>query len=258
MEVLEIVLLILSSGLVVSLFTNLWQYWTTKKFSSEERIYQRIYDTFILNGLYPIEAAISQYGNAVTLAFADLRPAVMDSFGKQNMKNLIKPVLDEIRRRELVADLISRNYRIAGKRFPRLQVFGMELYNAAKRTIDAYSRFLRDNLQIDVFMKQVKEAISKGQNVDWLLERIKAAALILQQTQVYMERRLRQLDDYLYKKGYHDYSEFIRLKDDINMKRLREEFKEYLARHGRFLAHTTEETSLELSKWLNERFTVTL
>lgn len=252
MESLDIVLLVLSSSLVVSVFTSIWQYWVAKRFSSEKRSYQRIYDTFILNGLYPTEAAISEYGTATTLAFADLIPGVRECLGKDNEKEAIEALLDEIGKRELVTDLMSRNYKIVGERFPRLQVFGMELYSASKRTIDAYSKFLRSNLKLSVFMEQVERSREEGRDNNWIPERLAAAANLLQQTQLYMEARIRQLDDYLYEKGFTNYSEFTRLKDEENVKRLREELKEYLAKQGDFSAHTTQENSLALNKWLSD------
>jgi hypothetical protein len=74
MNVQDLVVLTLSSGVVATIISNLWQYWTTQRSASKEREYNHIYETFILNGLYQVEEAISEYGNSVTLAFSDLAP----------------------------------------------------------------------------------------------------------------------------------------------------------------------------------------
>jgi hypothetical protein len=134
-----------------------------------------------------------------------------------------------------VNDLISRNYKVAGRHFPRLQVFGMELYNSSKNTLNCYSRFLRFNLRLDILLKQVHDTNEAGKNADWLISRLEDTGTILQQTQIYMETRFRQLDEYLQSKGQLNFVQLHNLKHDQKMKKFREELARTTRSKGTFL-----------------------
>lgn len=233
-------------------------YYSQRRLRREERTYTLIHRTYLSEGLHHIEGTLSAFGTSTTTALADIRREV--SRLRENPKIIEKLglKLSEMREREDVASLINRNYGIAAQSFPRLQRFGMPLYNAIKRTFYSYSRWLEDSTNIGFLETQIKNM------EEFLGEKrgMHAVTTILQDTEIYLERRLRQLDDYVWRKDYKNYMDFLKITEEPAFQRFKSELEEYVKKLDAWnssLGGTSEErrrASSELSKWLSEHIDI--
>ena len=85
-----------------------------------------------------------------------------------------------------------------------------------------------------------------------VLQRIADTAKILQRVQMYIERRIRQLDEFVSLIKYQSYSKFQTLKETDEMKRFRSELKEFNDLQNAWKNKPNIKTSTDLSKWINE------
>jgi hypothetical protein len=250
MDIIDLLSIVLSSGLVSGIVSSYVSYKATRRLSEEERVHARIRETYLLEGLYPVESALSNYGTALVTALLDLHRDMTHIMGKSDVQNRIVPILAKIRARENMADLINRDYRLAAQAFPRLQIFGMELYSAVKNTLYQYSRWASDTTDFDLLMDQTKDR-------EGFLEGMQAVAGILQQIEVYLESTVRQIDEHVWGEECRSYSDFSKLMSDPTMKDLQARLRSFQEKLRAWSSsQTTEkrkETSLELSKWLSQQ-----
>ena len=106
-------------------------------------------------------------------------------------------------------------------------------------------------MDIDIFLQQITKAKENNYDAKWITQRLIDATNILQQTQIYMERRFRQLSDYVYKKGFRDFSKFLKIKEEEKLMNFRKELKIYCKKHEA-LFNPTGDATLELNKWLSD------
>jgi len=223
-----------------------------------EAVYTRIEETYLLNGLYQIESQLSVFGTATTTALMDIRREVSRLQSDPEIIVKLESKLNEISRREAVSALINRDYGFSAQSFPRLQRFGMPLYNAIKRTFYSYSRWLEDTTDINFLETQILDMDEfLGEN-----RGINAVITILQQMEVYLERRLRQLDDYVWSRNYQTYEDFLKITEEPSFQNFNSELEDYVEKLDSWnesLGGSAEErkkASLELNTWLSERIDV--
>jgi len=244
----ELLVIMLGSGVVSTILNILYQ----SLVSSSTAAQQRFYDIYILNGLYNIETAINEYGTATTTVFSDLVQDIKKNYYESDKEIKIQKVIDKICKRELVIDLMNRNYKMTRGNLPRIQYFGMELYNASIRTINTFSKYLLDNLRIDNIIEQIDSSINQGYDEKWFSDRLLDTAKILQRNQIYIQRKFRFLDEYLYNTGYKKYLNSLYVKKDNNLKKFNDEIQEYIQLHDDWMEKQNPETSLKLSKWTSD------
>ena len=145
----EIITIVLGSGVISSILNAIYDYFSTKKFSEESRIEKYIFDIYLNNGLYVIEGAISKFGTTTTLAFKDMIKMVRNEidYYKYRLKPKFQVDLIQLGTRPNIQKLMLRDFEGANEAFPRLQIFGMELYTAVKNTFDLFSDYLIDNIE---------------------------------------------------------------------------------------------------------------
>lgn len=225
------------------------------KSERKRRLYERIQEAYFENGILHIEAAISEYGTSSVFAMADLRIWVGRclKFERGGLE-LLEAKIEEISKRPAITDLTTRNFSLAMKWFPTLQKFGMPLYNSIKRTFQLYSRLLSDQLTFEHVQRQLSAS-----SIDEFMHGSAAVAEIVQRTQVYLERRLENLKDYVWQRDYEKYLDFLEIIKEQRYKAFLSEWDQYLEHLSKWSDALTSKkpedrkgTSRALSKWLLE------
>lgn len=162
--------------------------------------------------------------------------------------------IEEISKRPAITDLTSHNFSLAMKWFPTLQKFGIPLYDSIKRTFQIYSRLLSDQLTFEHLQRQLSAS-----SIDEFMSGSAAVAEILQRTQIYLERRLETLKDYVWQRDYEKYLDFLEITKEQSYKAFLSELNQYLEHlnkwDGALTSKRSEDrkrTSVALSKWLSE------
>lgn len=225
------------------------------KREKKSRLHERIQKAYFEEGILPIEAAISEYGTSSVFAMADLRIWVARclKFEQGGFKRL-EAKIEEISKRPAITDLTSHNFSLAMKWFPTLQKFGAPLYDSIKRTLQLYSRLLSDQLTFEHVQRQLSAS-----SIDEFMRGSAAVAGIVQRTQIYLERRLENLKDYVWQRDYEKYLDFLEITKEQNYKAFLSELNQYLEHLNEWSDALTSKsgedrkrTSLALSKWLLE------
>jgi len=228
------------------------------KSENKRRVHERIQEACFEQGIVPIEAAISEYGTSTVFAMVDLRTWVARCLkfreGLPAEHKLLEAKIEGIAKRPAVEDLTKHTFSLAMKWFPSLQRFGMPLYNSVKRTFQVYSMFLSDQLALEHIQRQIK-----GSSIDEIIRALAAVGEILQRTEIYLERRMENLKDYIWQRDYEKYLDFLEMTKEERYQNFLSELNQYLEHLTKWSdAQTSErsedrkETSLALSKWLNE------
>ena len=255
MEWSDILQIAFTSGVVSAVVSGGISYLSGKKLQEETRVYERI-QTYLDDGLSPITTAVSEYGTGTVFALVDLRKSVVRHRIAPEKQSLQKDV-DEIKRRKIVTDLISRDLSLATKWFPKLQRFGSPLYAAVKRTLQVYGDLLADTLNMEHLLSQTNdlEKFSSG---------LAAVSEILQLTEIYLERRFTEIEGYVSKKKFNVYDDFLGMFSEVKYRALLTEIENYLKELDAWANALTsakstdrETTSMSLSKWLYEHMDLT-
>jgi hypothetical protein len=255
MEWSDILQIAFTSGVVSAVVSGVISYLSGKKLQEETRVYERI-QTYLDDGLSPITTAVSEYGTGTIFALVDLRKSVVRYRNAPENQSLSKNV-DEIQRRKTVTDLTSRDLSLATKWFPKLQRFGSPLYVAVKRTFQVYGDPLADTLHLEHLLSQIND-------LEKFASGLAAVSGILQRTEVYLERRLTEIEDYVSKKKFNVYDDFLGMFSEVKYRAFLAEMEEYLRELNAWADALTspkptdrEITSMSLSKWLYEHIDLT-
>lgn len=84
--------IILGTGLISIEGSSIVNYYITRRLSREEKVYEHIHETYLSKGLYPIEAALSVYGTALTTAFVDLHKEAAHYIEDLNLGMRLEPI----------------------------------------------------------------------------------------------------------------------------------------------------------------------
>lgn len=225
------------------------------KSEKKRRLHERIQKAYFEEGILPIEAAISEYGTSTVFAMVDLRIWVARCLKfKRGGRKLLEAKIEEISKRPAITDLTKHNFSLAMKWFPTLQRFGMPLYNSIKRTFQPYSTFLSDQLTLEHIQRQIADS-----SIDEFIRGSAAVAEMLQRTQIYLERRLENLKDYVWQRDYEKYLDFLEMTKEQSYQAFLSELNQYIEHLNKWSDALTskksedrKETSLALSKWLSE------
>lgn len=253
MEWVDIAQIALTSGVVSALVSGAISYFSGRRLEEERRVYERIQEVYFDEGISHILTAISEYGTSTVFAFVDLNLWAKRSQNTSNKRQMLEPKIREIRERKSVSELITRDLNLATKWFPKLQRFGMPLYGAVKRTFQIYGRVLADTLDEKHLIAQIENDILK------FSDGLTAVTGILQLTQIYLERRLAGIDDYIWKRKYSTYTDFLKVTSETRYQKLLAELEEYRETLDAWVESLTsrkpedrKKTSLSLSKWLKK------
>lgn len=226
-----------------------------KKSEDKRRLHERIQKTYFEEGVLPIEAALSEYGTSTVFAIVDLRIWVVRCLKfERGGRKLLEAKIEEILKRPAIIDLTRHNFSLAMKWFPTLQRFGMPLYNSIKRTFQLYSTVLSDQLSLEHIQRQIADS-----SIDEFSRGSAAVGKLLQRTQIYLERRLENLKDYVWQRDYEKYLDFLEMTKEQSYQTFLSELKQYIEHLNKWSDALTskksedrKETSLALSKWLSE------
>lgn len=229
------------------------------KIENKRRLHERIQEAYFEEGLLPIEAALSEYGTSTVFAIADLRIWVARCLKfKRGGPKLLEAKIEEILKRPAITDLTEHNFSLAMKCFPTLQRFGMSLYNSIKRTFQLYSRVLSDQLTLEHIQRQIANS-----SIDEFIRASAVVAEMIQHTQIYIERRLENLKDYVWQRDYEKYLDFLEMTKEQSYQAFLSELNQYLEHLNKWSDALTskksedrKETSLALSKWLIEHIDI--
>jgi len=261
----EFLVLIIGSGLVAATVSGVFNYYTVTKKSKEDRVYQIereteertfsiIHQTYIENGIHKIVSQLSIYTTATNYAFMDLRSQIYRFRNDHELLNKIELKIDEIKKREYVSNLIKRDVSYS-ESFPRIITFGMILHNSLEITYYVYSKWLEDITNFDHIKTQLYD-------LDALLrpnEGLDAVRRMLVFMGTYLEKRLRELESFIYEKNYKEYSDFLKINEEELYKNFIKDVEEYNEKVNAWMnavgidvPEARERTSKELSRWLIE------
>ena len=221
----------------------------------KKRLHETIQRAYFEEGILPVENAVSEYGTSTVFAIYDLGIWVKRCLQSGENFKLFEEKIVQISRRPSIIDLTNRNFTLAVKHFPIIQRFGMPLYNSIKRTFQVYSTFLSDILTLENIQRQIEYS-----SIDEFIRSSINLAGLLQQTEIYLERRLEYLKEYIWQRDYEEYLDFLRINKEQKYQNFISELNQYLKYLDKFWKVFTSEskpedrreTSLALSKWLNE------
>lgn len=220
----------------------------------ENRTSQFIQETYLEN-LHKVESEISNYGTSITVAILDIRRDINVYKDNPLFKDTLKQKIIEIQNRKAINDLLNRDYGTSTEAFPKLHTFGAPLYSAVKNTLYSYSRWTEDLTNYDLLVSQIDANITAVINEK---EGLHAIGMILQDTEIYLELRIRQLDDYIVSKNYKTVKSFQNIKEDEKLIAFNKELKEYNSLLKAWDVSQSENkedrksSSTNLSKWLSE------
>lgn len=215
----------------------------------KEKTYSYVNQIYLDNGLHKIESCISTYGTSTILAISDIRGTMIRLKNDENMTDILGFKLEEIKSRKYVSNLIRRDYGSGFEAMPRLITFGKPLYNAIKRTLYIYSKYMDQ-------LTDLKRICSE--DIELLLAEdrgLKATFVICQDIEMYLERRLRQLSDFILIYKYNNYKEFLEIVDDERFLKFIQEIEDFSNLLNEWDVATEKnrpDASKKLSKWLSE------
>lgn len=222
--------------------------------ASRTRVYERIQETFFEKGLLPVESALAAYGFATAFAVMDARVSIARCFiMKEESTEVMEQNLGRIAERPLVADLISKNFKLSMTAIPNIQRFGNELYDAMGKTFQFYSSILEQVLDSRVVKRNA------GRDSDEFVRSLGSVAIFANLTQTYLGRRLTNARDYLWNKEFESYTEFLSLFADEKYRLFLgslSKYSDYLGKIQDALKSDRGDErariSMEFSKWLND------
>lgn len=227
-----------------------------RSMQQEERVFSFIHQTYFLDGLHRIESKISTYGTAVTYALMDTRREVFSLQNDTELLDKLEMRLDEIRKREYVSDLIEKDVGFS-EYLPRLITFGLPLHGAIKNTFYIYGRLVDDTTDFDNLKRQMDDLeLLLGDHTG-----LEATRLIVEHMQLYLEKRLRELENFVFEKTLHYRSiyEFLQVNEDILFQKFIQEVEEYNGKISAWMSAMTSgsvddlrTTSSVLGEWLQE------
>lgn len=253
MDWVDVAQIALTSGVVSAIVSGTIGYFSGRKLQEERRVYEHIQKVYFEEGISHIMTAVSEYGTGTVFALVDLNTWVNRSQRAPNKSSLLEYRVREIRERKSVSELINRDLKLAIKWFPKLRRFGMPLYGAVKRTFQFYGRILMDTLEIDNLKSQTKE------NIPAFTSGLMAMTKILQLTESYLEARLNGITEYVWKRKYGTYADFLKVTNEEKYQALLVELQEYRGKLDAWSAALTspnpddrKRTSSSFGMWLNK------
>jgi len=224
------------------------------KSDRKRRLHEMIQRRYFEEGVLPIEAALSEYGTSAVFAIVDLRTWVGRCLKFGEGKKLLEAKIEEIVKRPTITDITQRNFVLAMKWFPTLQRFGMPLHDSIKRTFQLYSEVLSDILTFRSVQHQVAES-----SVEEFMRGSSAVGQMIQATEIYLERRLENLKDYVWQKDFENYYDFQKMFQEQKYTNFLSDLKQYFKYLSDWMdalrsekSEDRKRTSLALSKWLTE------
>jgi hypothetical protein len=223
-------------------------------------INKKVQDTFFRDGIQPIESALVSYGLTTAFSIMDVQRNITNCFIQKKMsQNDLEARLKEIGSRDLVADLVSRNFRLSMNAIPNIQRFGSEIFNAVGQTFQFYSDLLQQVLDTRVIEEHVARAKNK-EDLDDFIRSLLALASFANLTQGFIGKRLESIRDYVWKSNFKDYVQFENLFKDDKYTKFSSAFVTYVkylndftdSLNGRTNAKDRGEISKEFSKWLQD------
>lgn len=225
----------------------------------EKDMHNLIINEYFSNGLFVISNAISEYGLGTVHALNDLRIWSIRCIKYMSGNySLLKEKIDGIYKRKISIDLTNRNYGLASQAFPRIQIFGMSLYNSIKRTLQLYGDLLTDWLSIESIKEQ-----SSSSSLDKFEEGLKNANSIVQMTEIFLENKIEQLKEYIFKKKYTTYEEFVQITHENQYEVFLFQINQYISYLQEWMDGLKSKnhkkraiSSFTLSYWLTEQKTI--
>jgi hypothetical protein len=221
---------------------------------------KKVQDTFFEGGIQPIESALATYGFTTTFSIMDVQRNVGKCFlQKRITQSELEAKLKEISSRDLVADLVSRNFRLSMKAISNLQRFGNELFNGIGQTFQFYSDLLQQVLDIRVIEDHVVRSHTKEELEDFVRS-LGALAVFANLTQAFIGKRLASIRDYVWESDFKDYVEFEKIFNNEKYNQFSSSLTTYVDYLNKLIdslssvtkAKDRAEVSGEFSKWLND------
>jgi len=210
---------ILGSMLVAKLYID-----NQNKREKEKEIHTFITNEYFSNGLFLISNAISEYGLSTVYALNDLRIWSVRCIKYMSRNySFLKENIDSISNRKIIKDLTNRNFGLTSQAFPRIQIFGMPFYNSIKRTLQLYGNLLIDWLSIETIQRELSSS-----PLEKFEEGLESANKIVQMTEIFLEQKIEQLKDYIWKKEYTTYSQFVKITNEEQYEVFLFQLKQYL------------------------------
>lgn len=218
------------------------------------RLNEQIQETYIEQGILPMQEALSEYGINAVFGVKDLTFWAVRTLKLEKAEELLENKLEEISKRPTIADLTQRKFSFAMESFSYLLRFGPKVYGSIIRTLQHYSELLSDILTYRV----VRKNIDSG-GIDEFQRGAGAVAQMIQATQLYLQTRLDNLKDYIWQKNFENYTGFLEMLQEEKYSDFVADFEQY----NKLLTDWMDsmrspdpgfrkKASLALSKWLTE------
>jgi len=222
----------------------------------EKRLNEQIQETYIEQGILPIQVALQEYGTSAIFAMIDVGRWAVRAMKFENNEDLLKTKMEEIASRSTIKDFKQRKFSYAIQGIPYLRRFGKVLYGSIIRTLQNYGELCTDITSYDVIKKQIDEA-----GVDEVFRSIQAIAQLIQESQLYLQNRLDNVIDFVWQKDFDSYTDFLNIFKEEKYAQFIENLEQYNklytnvidAMHQPQAGEARKDATLALSKWLSEQ-----
>lgn len=170
------------------------------------RINEQIQKTYIEEGILPIQEAISEYAISSIFLIMDYRNEMVRKLKNMKDEKLFLKKIEEIKDRPTVKILIQREYSSAIDSFPYLRRFGGVIYGTIIKIFQNWSELISDTLEWENMERQISQA-----GLDEVERSLGSILHLIQETQIYLLKRLDNLKDYIWEHDFETYSDFINI-----------------------------------------------
>lgn len=187
-----------------------------------KRINEQIQKTYFEKGILPLQEAIQEYAEASIFVFHDLskKVGIINKY-KMDLESL-EDVCEEIKSRSIVKSLIQKQFTSATDSFPYIGRFGIQLYGVTIRILQHWSTLIEDSLNYEHLIRQIKEA-----GLVEIRSGLEGTGSMIQSTQLYLLKRLNNLQDYIWEKQYYSYNDFIEILKTKEYKNFLDDLDQY-------------------------------
>jgi hypothetical protein len=201
--------------------------------------------------LNPVLGALSEYAISTVFALTDARIVLGRAAAfKEITPEEVKKQLTEISNRPILMDLTSHKFSSISKYFPALQKFGLPIHASIIRTLQFYSSVANDGVSYSALTRLPDSAeVARSLGV---------VAQIIEQSWVFLNKRIVNLRDYFLVKELKSYSDFSKVFSEKEYDTFLSVITQYMEGLTQLMDALNNPTgdragaSLTFSKWLND------
>jgi len=192
------------------------------KSEKNKRINEQIQKTYVEQGILPLQEAIQEYAIGSIFTISDYKKYLINIYSKQNNEKKFLEMVKSINERPVVKNLIDRQFDSAIDTFPHVRRFGNIVYGIVIRALQNRSDLVRDIMN----WENMKPQFSKN-DTDEMERSLNGVSALIQESQLYLLKRLDNLKDYIWENDYNNYSDFLKILESQEYRAFLDDLESY-------------------------------